>query len=238
MTKRGMTMKKFAEKIKQIPKWGWASGIGLFVLQYSMYRFANWVSVLIGTAEHAFECKIPVIDDLIPIIPVFVLPYIASYGLWVIAPAAASLTKKRNYINYVCGLLATYIIGSLIFILWPTYMDRAKEGLMAYAQQPGLMNMLLGVVYAADGSERAFNLFPSFHCIISAYCYLGVRKQPEISKGYQMFSLLAAVLICFSTVFTKQHYIIDVIGGIAISLAVYVLMNLIDPGRRMEEKKK
>lgn len=238
MTKRGMTMNRFIEKVKRIPAWGWASGIGLFALQYGLYRFANWLSVRIGTAEHAYECKIPAIDDRIPVISVFVLPYIYSYFFWITSPAAASLTKKRNYVNYICGLLTTYAIGTLIFIFAPTYMDRTKEGLIAYARRPGLMNRLLGIVYAADGSERAFNLFPSFHCIISMYCWLAVRKQPEISRGYQRYSLAMAVLICLSTLYTKQHYIIDSVGGIGISLGTYALMNVLDPARRMEEKKK
>lgn len=238
MTKRGTTMKKFTERVRRIPKWGWASGVGLFALQYGLYRLANWVSVKTGTVSHAYECKIPAVDDRIPVIPVFVLPYLWSYVFWICAPAAASLTKKRNYINYVCGLLTTYLISTMIFILWPTYMDRTKEGLLAYAQQPGFLNRLLGIVYAADGSERAFNLFPSLHCIISVYCWLAVRKQPEISKGYQRYSQAMAALICLSTLFTKQHYIIDSIGGIGISAGTYAFMNVLDPGGRMENKGK
>ncbi|MBQ1521435.1 MAG: phosphatase PAP2 family protein, partial [Erysipelotrichaceae bacterium] len=77
----------------------------------------------------------------------------------------------------------------------------------------------------ADGSEMAYNLVPSYHCLISAYCYLGVRKQPEISKGFRVYSLIMAILISISTVCTKQHYIIDVVTGVGISIGCYLLMN-------------
>jgi membrane-associated phospholipid phosphatase len=105
---------------------------------------------------------------------------------------------------------------------------------MAIAAEPGFFNQLLATVYAADGSTLAFNLFPSYHCLISLYCYLGVRKQPEISKGFQVYSLVMVVLICLSTLFTKQHYIIDMIGGLGISLACYALMHRLDPGRKYQ----
>ena len=41
-----------------------------------------------------------------------------------------------------------------------------------------------------------------------------------------------AILICLSTLFTKQHYIIDVILGVSISIGCYILVNLIDSGRK------
>ena len=85
----------------------------------------------------------------------------------------------------------------------------------------------------ADGGEMAVNLFPSYHCLISVYCYLGVRKQPEISRGFKLYSLIMAILICASTQFTKQHYILDVVGGVGIAVVCYILMNKLDPGKKL-----
>ena len=102
---------------------------------------------------------------------------------------------------------------------------------MGFSARPGIFNKLLAVIYGADGSDIAFNLFPSYHCLISFYCYLGVRKQPEISKGFRIYSLVMAILISFSTVFTKQHYILDVAGGIGIAVICYLIVNKWDPGR-------
>jgi membrane-associated phospholipid phosphatase len=175
-----------------------------------------------------------VIDDLFPVIPVFVVIYLFSYVFWICGPIAVSLTAKRNFVNYICGLSLAYVIGFLFFVFLPTCMDRTAEGLMAIAAEPGFFNQLLATVYAADGSTLAFNLFPSYHCLISLYCYLGVRKQPEISKGFQVYSLVMVVLICLSTLFTKQHYIIDMVGGLGISLACYALMHRLDPGRKYQ----
>ena len=191
---------------------------------------------LIGTVSYSFAPKIPAIDDAIPVIPVFAVIYLFSYVFWICGPVAVSLTKKRNFINYIVGLSLAYIIGFLIFIFMPTYMDRAAEGIMDIAKQPGLFNRMLGVIYGADGSNLAFNLFPSYHCLISLYCYLGVRKQPEISKGFRAYSLIMTLLICLSTVFTKQHYFIDIIGGLSISILCYILVGRLDPGKKYAGK--
>ena len=220
------------EKIKQIPRWGWVCGFVYFGLQYGMYRLGDLLSRVLGTISGAICPKIPIIDDHIPIIPVFVVIYLFSYVFWICGPIAVSLTKRRNFINYITGLSMAYIIGFLFFVFFLTYLDRNAEGLMEQALQTGFFNRLLATIYSADGSNLAFNLFPSYHCLISLYCYLGVRKQPEISKGFRTYSLIMTMLICLSTVFTKQHYFIDIVGGLGISIICYYIVNRIDPGKK------
>ena len=231
---RGVVLSRLISRIRSVPKWGWIFGIVYFGLQYGMYRLGDLLSRVLGTISGAVCPKIPFIDDRIPLIPVFAVIYLFSYLFWIFGPVAVSLTKKRNFVNYIVGLSLAYIIGFLFFVFMPTYMDRAAEGLMHVAEGPGLFNGLLRTIYAADGSNLAFNLFPSYHCLISLYCYLGVRRQPEISKGFRIYSLVMAALICMSTVFTKQHYFIDIVGGLAISIICYIIVNKIDPGKKYQ----
>lgn len=224
---------QFFKKIKRIPWWGWASGLFFFIIQFTMYLLGNVLSDVIGTKAAAWSPKLPMIDDLTPIIPVFVTVYLFSYAFWIIAPIAVSLTKKRNVINFFIGISAACLIGFLIFIFFPTYMDRTAEGLMNYSPAGGIFDAGLAFVYSNDGSELAYNLFPSYHCLISVYCYLGVRRQPEISKGFRVFSLVLAILICLSTQFTKQHYVLDLISGVGIAIVCYAVVEAINPGARL-----
>lgn len=224
-------MKAFWEKIRRIPAWGYVFGFVYFALQYGMYRLGELLSRVLGTVSYAFPCKIPVIDDLIPIIPVFAVIYLFSYVFWICGPIAVSLTGKKHFKNYIIGLSLAYIVGFLFFVFLPTYMDREAEGLMEAAARPGMFTGLLNIIYGADGGRYAFNLFPSYHCLISAYCYLGVRGREEISKGFRAYSLIMTVLISLSTVFTKQHYVIDIFGGIGIAVVCYLLVKKWDPGR-------
>ena len=65
------------------------------------------------------------------------------------------------------------------------------------------------------------NLFPSIHCLVSWFCFIGVRGRNDISKWYQSFSFLMAVAVFVSTLTTKQHVLVDVIGGVGIAEFCY-----------------
>ncbi len=43
-------------------------------------------------------------------------------------------------------------------------------------------------------------------------------------------------LICLSTLFTKQHYFLDMICGISISIFTYSIVKLINPANKLIEK--
>ena len=228
-------MKEFISKVKRIPWWGILAGFGFFALQRGMYRLGDFVSRVTGTIDHAFACKIAAIDDLIPVVPVFIVIYVYSFIFWLCGPMAVSLTKKRNFINFCVYMLLAYFIGFLFFAFVPTYMDRVAEGLMKVGENKDIFSKLLFMIYQADGSEMAFNLMPSYHCLISACCYLGVKDQEEISKGFQNYSLIMTILICISTLFTKQHYIIDGVLGVFVAWLSYFIVSKLDPGKKFDK---
>ena len=41
------------------------------------------------------------------------------------------------------------------------------------------------------------------------------------------------ILICMSTVFTKQHYFLDIVGGLGISVICYAVVQKLDPAGRI-----
>ena len=218
-------MKKFIEKVKSVPLSGWAAGLFFLFLEYGMYLLGTFLARVTGTMNWAFAPKIPFIDDNIPFIGVFVIIYIYSYVFWVCGPAAVSLTGKKNFTNFVVALLASYVVGFLFFVFMPTYIDRAAEGVYRYTEGPGAIAWMLRFIYSNDGAgDIGYNLFPSYHCLISMCCYLGVRKRPEISKGFRVYSFIMTVLICMSTVFIKQHYFMDIVGGLAVPAICFAVV--------------
>ena len=222
-------MKKMMEKIKSIPVYGWIMGLICIGFQYGLYLLADLLSKVFGTQQWAFIPKISCIDDKIPLIPAFIVIYMFSYAFWIIGVAIASLTGKRHFTNYMIGLFSSFFIGFLILLFMPTYMDRVAEGLLDYTADPGLFDQLLAFIYRTDGVDRGFNLFPSFHCLNSLYCYLAIRGRREISAGVRTYTLVMVILICCSTVFTKQHYVADVAGGLLIPTLCYLVVKKLRP---------
>ena len=98
-----------------------------------------------------------------------------------------------------------------------------------------IFSQMLRWVYQIDDPTR---LFPSIHCLVSWFCYIGIRGQKQIPKWYQRFSLVFAILVCVSTQVTKQHYIVDVFGGIAVAEICYRISGKIMERRSREKGKK
>ena len=76
-----------------------------------------------------------------------------------------------------------------------------------------------GVIQTAFGlsSYAADNLFPSIHCLVSWFCFQGIRGRQEIPKWYQYLSCVIAVCVFLSTLMTKQHVVWDVAGGVILA---------------------
>lgn len=230
-------MKRLLSTLRSIPSYGWILGFCVIALQYGLYLLATPLSRVLGTIRYAFVPKIPMIDDHFPFISVFVVIYLYSYVFWISGIAIASLTGKRNYINFIVGLLTADILCFLILVLAPTYMDRAAEGLIAHTEEPGFFNWVLALVYRADGGIRGYNLFPSLHCMASLYCYMGIRRRPEIPRGIRIYSLITVILICMSVVFIKQHYFIDTVVGLLIPIVCREALRKLDPAGLFLSKK-
>ena len=225
-------MKKLKETIRRIPRYGWIASAAIFSFNYALYLLGPLLARWLGTESWAFAPKIPFIDDRFQLIPAFVVIYVVSYVAWIIGILAVSLTDKRNFINYTIGLEASVLIGFLLFVFMPTTMDRVTEGLIQKVNEPGVFNWMMKFIYMCDGGETGRALFPSFHCLMSIYCYLGIRRQSEISKGFKVYTLVMTLLVCLSTVYTKQHYFVDIIGGLGIPVICYAIVRKLDPATR------
>lgn len=195
--------------------------IGIFALaaQHGIYLLAHFLSQMIGFAPILPKLAA---DDLFPIVPVFIVPYIWSYLFWAMGPMAVSRCKVSHFKDFMAAWLLSCLVGAVILMLMPTYMNRVEEGLYS-VEGSGFFVRLMQFWYSLDGGELAYNLFPSFHCINSTVCCLGVLGRKEIPKWYRVYSLITTVLIYLSTLYVKQHFLPDVFGGIAIAAVCYAL---------------
>ncbi|MEG0227815.1 MAG: phosphatase PAP2 family protein, partial [Lachnospiraceae bacterium] len=121
---------------------------------------------------------------------------------------------KEYCMRFAMADMMSRVICGFFFILIPT--TNVRPELLGN----GIWEQMLQGLYKADA---ATNLFPSIHCLVSWFCFIGIRGRKEVPKYYRVFSCIFAVLICVSTQMIKQHYIVDVIGAIVIAEGTFYI---------------
>ena len=223
-------------EIDRFPIWAWILTAYCFIVQCGFYFATAFIMQKANGAIQACIPKIPAIDDHIPLIPVFVLVYWYSYVFWIGATLRIAKTSKQHFTNWIIAFTVSEFIGFLIFCFYPTTMDRVQEGLTVLESKDDFISRLLWFTYMHDGGTHGHNLFPSYHCMFSMSCYMGVRKKEKVPKWQRIYTLVEIILIFMSTLFTKQHYCMDVIGGISISILCNVIVEKWNPGRYFRPK--
>ena len=156
------------------------------------------------------------VDQGIPFVPEFVYIYLGCYVFWIVNYILIGHLGKEHFYRFVAAEMPTRIVCGLFFWLFPTTNVRPEVTVTS------LSTFLMNILYQADLPS---NLFPSIHCLVSWFCFIGIRGQKKIPKWYRVFSCGFALLVCASTQFTKQHYLIDIAGGVLLAEISYYLSN-------------
>lgn len=148
------------------------------------------------------------IDECIPFLPVFVIPYILAYFQWILGYIGISRTEEKYCKEIMYGEAAAKIIVCALFTLVPSTMSRAVF------ENTGLCTNLVAIIYKLDAP---INLFPSIHCLESWICFRGSLNHKYFDKRYSVIMGIATSLVFCSTVFIKQHVVFDIIGAVIVA---------------------
>ena len=124
--------------------------------------------------------------------------------------------------HYMAFLAVTFFASVVIWLLLPNGQDLRPQ----VFPRENFPTALVAALYHIDTNT---NVFPSVHVVGSVGAALAVwdsprlRAQPLLRWGV----VLLAALICVSTLFIKQHAILDVVSGLVLSLAAAVPLYLI-----------
>lgn len=152
-------------------------------------------------------------DRMVPFVPAWVFVYVLSFPFWGVSYILAARENSRDFwFRFVFSDLLARAVCAVIFVVFPTTNVRPECG------TEGFWNQAMALIYAVD---PPLDLFPSIHCMVSLMCYLGIRKCEAIPRWYRTGTLVFTCLVFASTQFTKQHYIVDVFGGVILALACF-----------------
>lgn len=181
----------------------------------------SWLAIYFSVnrlqvAPHKRINLVMALDKRIPFVPQLALIYFSTY-IFVIQPFII-LSEARQFYWMLVSFGSITVIASLIHAIVPSKIERneirAKDGLSGK-----LINLF-------QKTCKPYGNFPSMHVALSV---------PVVGINFIVYgstvgsiTLIWAILIALSTLFTKQHYILDVlagmIAGILICSITYFLM--------------
>ena len=89
-------------------------------------------------------------------------------------------------------------------------------------REDSLFTRMVQAIYHVDTNT---NVLPSFHVIGSFAVVSAVMNSASMRNRYfKAFMIITAVMICASTVFIKQHSVLDVFAGLAINLLLHITL--------------
>lgn len=186
-----------------------------WVLTYIVF-YMIWFTYLehhVTTDYHVIECAL---DRYIPFLEFFVIPYLLWFVYCFITLGYFFFHDKEDF--YKAAKLT--ITGMTLFLIICTVFPNGQHLRPDTFARENLFTDLVRMIYAKDTPT---NVLPSLHVFNSVACYLAIAHNKTLQKHrfIQYGSLTLTVLIVLSTVFLKQHSIIDVISALVLVAVIY-----------------
>ncbi|MFP5393093.1 MAG: phosphatase PAP2 family protein [Gammaproteobacteria bacterium] len=167
------------------------------------YPLANQLAERTGVTRHIVFA----FDHAVPFLPWMALPYMSS-GL--LLTLGFVLARDKDSLRALSQrLLLCTVTATLVFALYPLQFSFARPEVGA--EVPAALFATLGVV------DKPFNQFPSLHVAYCVVLWPTLRLRLPRVLAPVLAALLA--LVSLSTLFTFQHHVIDVAGGLLLGLA-------------------
>ena len=184
------------------------------LLSWPVYLALFFLSERLIPAESCTLIWCP-LDDRIPFCEWFLIPYVSWYVL-IAGSLVWFLWKDRAQFRWLQSyILITQVIGIFCFFLLPSRQALRPE---TFPRDNLLTRFMIGF-YQFDTNT---NVFPSLHVIGAVAGMLGFCDTKYFrSAGWKIGNVIVTVLISMSTVYLKQHSILDVFGAIPVCLVAW-----------------
>ena len=192
---------------------------GFVMLAYFIFYIAvfNWLE---KRPVYEFHVIHTVLDDMIPFNELFIIPYLLwfFYILFTVSYFIFRVDEKTGYYQ----LSANLIMGMSIFLIVSYAYPNMLQLRPVVFERNNIFTDLVRVLYQKDTPT---NVLPSIHVFNSFACHLAIAHSPSLRKykGIQIGSFLLMILIVMSTMFLKQHSVIDVVLGCTMALLGYLM---------------
>ncbi len=158
------------------------------------------------------------LDAYIPFCEWFVIPYYFWFVFLVGMALYGLLFDVRAFRHFMWFVILSYSATAVIYLLWPNMQALRPTDI-------GRDNWMVDIVHKLYNFDTNTNVCPSIHVLGSfAVCFAGLHSRTLKGWGWKVFFVVSTVLISASTVFLKQHSILDVFAALALCAVCYPLV--------------
>lgn len=194
------------------PRWEYLK----YLLFWPAFLMMFWALERVWTPArwNVIHCAL---DDLIPFCEWFLIPYVFWYLFLAWAHVYTFFREPEEFRRLMRFLALAHTIAVLIFMLYPSAQNMRPEEM---PRDNPLTRLLWGVWYALDTNT---NTCPSLHVVDAvAVAVCACRTRRFGTPGWRAAFWGAAALIAVSTVFVKQHSVLDVLAAVPVCVAAYI----------------
>lgn len=186
-----------------------------------------WLEVRsVPTQIHILECSL---DQRIPFCEYFIIPYLLWFAFIVVTWFYLCFYDKNGFYQFIVFLYG----GMTLFLIISTVFPNGLNLRVSYDAEKNIFTKLTAFIQTTDSPT---NVFPSIHVYNSIGACIALWKNTAVKKHPLLkgFILLLTISICLSTVFLKQHSVVDVVGAFVLSAVFYWISYICLPRRAAE----
>ncbi|MEH7548923.1 phosphatase PAP2 family protein [Neobacillus vireti] len=173
----------------------------------------------LNTPSRGVHTFVTSLDKAIPVVKLFVVPYVAWVGYLTITLTyfcfKDSTLAFKTILVFDLGLLVCFIIYYFYQTVGPVRPEITGED---------FLSRILQYVYKID---QPYNCFPSIH-VMSSYLMIRAIRNSSLSKRWIKWSIVCfSTSIILATLFIKQHVIMDVVAAIVLVEWLFKIVELV-----------
>lgn len=201
-----------------------------WILSY-LIIYQMWFIYVERTVTRRFHIVHMAVDDYIPFVEIFIVPYLLWFGYVAFAIAWFFFKDVQDYYKIYTFLF----VGMTVFLVVSTVYPNGHYLRPRVFERDNVFISMVKGLYMLDTPT---NLFPSIHVYNSLGVHLAVMHSEKLreKKWVKRGSFVMMLSIIASTMFLKQHSVFDVITACLTALVMYTLVYARDwqVGRRAE----
>ncbi len=197
-----------------IKRWGHGL-LGLYILIY--LPIFNYLEVYVIN-YHSIHSPI---DDYIPFNEYFIIPYFFWFIFIAIACVYFFFHSQGESIRFFMFLILGMSTALFIYYIYPNGLVDFRPTVFP---RDNICTHMVAFLYSIDTST---NVLPSLHVYNTVAVIIAICKSKTFGRYHKLIIIISSIIgifICLSTLFLKQHSILDLFAALIMAVFMYFIV--------------